>query len=121
MVRCGMGGDIDWRRHQQLFRSKAILFAHGCSCLAWEENGGWRMLGQMWLVLLCPRGVFSCPFLFHPAPHVVAQGATVSSLKDFLLFGGNFALFWSSVCVCVGFMGFFRGVVVFLLIKFCIL
>lgn len=66
-----------WRRHQQLFRSRATLFAHGWSGLAWEVDGGWRMLGQMWppkwRVVLCPRGVFSCPFLFHPAPHVVAQ------------------------------------------------
>lgn len=75
-----------------------------------------------WFVLVTkPRGVFSCPFLFHPAPHVVAQGAMISSLRDFLLFGGNSALFWSSVCVCVGFMGLFRGAVFFLLVKFCIL
>lgn len=115
-----------WRRHQQLFRSKATLFARGWSGLAWEVEGGWRMLGQMWppkwLVLMCPRGVFSCPLLFHPQPPVVAQGAMISSLRDFLLFGGNFALFWSSVGVRVGFVGFFWGVVVvFLSIKPCIL
>lgn len=112
-----------WRRHQQLFRSKATLFAHGWSGLAWEVDGGWRMLGQMWppkwLVLLCPRGVFSCPFLFHPAPHVVAQGATISSLRDFLLFWGNFALFCVHVCRVCGV--FFGGWLFFLLIKFCIL
>lgn len=78
-----------------------------------------------WLVLtMRPGGVFLCPFLFHPAPHMVTQGAIISSLRDFLGFVGNFALFWS--CVGVGIRGGGVGgwgvmVVVFCLIEFCIL
>lgn len=72
-----------------------------------------------WLVLtMRPGGVLLCPFFFHPAPHVVARGAVISSLRDFLGFVGNFALFWSCVHVRVGIMGgVFLGVVVFCLIR----
>lgn len=55
---------------------------------------------------------------------MVTQGAIISSLRDFLGFVGNFALFWS--CVGVGIRGGGVGgwgvmVVVFCLIEFCIL
>lgn len=63
-----------------------------------------------WLVLMCPRGVFSRPFLFHPAPHAVAQGAVISSLRDFLLFGGESCLILElCVRVCRVYWGFFWG------------
>lgn len=103
--------------------AKPPCFAHGWSDLAWEVDGRWRVLGQMWLVLMCPRGVFSCPLLFHPESPVAAQGAMISSLRDFLLFGGEFCLILELCGRACRVMGFLWGVVVvvFLLIEFRIL
>lgn len=115
MVGCGVGEDMLGGDTSSSSGAKPpfLPMAGQVCCERWMVDGGWRMLGQMWppkwLVLMCPKGVFSCPFLFHPVPRVVAQGAMISSLRDFLLFEGNFALFWSCVRVCIGFIGFFLG------------
>lgn len=88
-------------------------------------GGGWG-LEDAWpdVATKVARGVVPqrCLLMSFSLPSCTPCGGTISSLRDFLLFGGIFALLWSSVCVCVGFMGVFLwGVVVFLLIKFCIL
>lgn len=63
-----------------------------------------------------------CLLLSLPLPSCTPHGAMVILLRDFLGFLGNFALFWS--VVCVGIMkweGFWGCVVILCMIEFRIL